>query len=100
MPAGNALGAGQVSGGELFAATDVDDRDALVGELVDLGGVDLLDTALDLAEQLWTGRAHLETPKRRSGFIDFRKYSALCGPGEALAKALPGSSGDEQVGEA
>ena len=73
----NALRARQMPGRELFAAANVDDRHALVGELLDLGGVDLLDPALDLAEQLRSGRGHRETPKRRSGFIDFRKYSAV-----------------------
>ncbi len=48
----NALGAGQVTGGELFAAAHVHDRHALVDQLVHLGGIDLVDLALDLAEQL------------------------------------------------
>ncbi len=39
-------------------------------------GIDLLDLALDLAEKLRARRAHLKTPKPRSGFIDFTKYSA------------------------
>jgi len=47
MPARDALGAWQVSGGELFAATDVHDRDALADQLVDLRGVDLIYLALD-----------------------------------------------------
>ena len=46
VPTRNALGTGQVASGELFAAAHVDDRDALADQLVDLGGVDLLDLAL------------------------------------------------------
>src|ERR1700680_4062445 len=55
-------------GGELFAAAHVDDGHALVDQLLDLGGVDLDDLALDAAEKLRSGRAHFETPKPWSGF--------------------------------
>ena len=38
-----------MTGGELLRLAHVDDGDALVDQLVHLGGVDLLDLALDLA---------------------------------------------------
>ena len=64
----------------------------------DLGGVDLLDLALDLAEQLRAGRAHLETPKPRSGFIDFKKYSAISRAFRRPAsRARPTLSGDART---
>ena len=53
IAARDVLGARQVAGRELFGLAHVDDRDALVEQLVDLGGVDLLDLALDLSEKLW-----------------------------------------------
>ncbi len=43
------LGAGQVARGELVGLAHVDQRDALVDQLVDLCRVDLVDLALDLA---------------------------------------------------
>ena len=49
---GDVLGAGQVPGGELLGLAHVDDRHALVDQLAHLGRVDLVDLALDLAEQL------------------------------------------------
>src|SRR5439155_19675009 len=85
MPARDALGAGEMTGGELFAAAHVDDRHALVDQLVDLGGVDLIDPALHLAEKLSSGGGiHRETPKPRSGFTDFIKYSHSLAPSKVL----------------
>ena len=60
VAAGDALRPGQMSGRELFAAADVDDRHALADQLLDLGGVDLLDLALDSAKKLRAGRTHLK----------------------------------------
>ncbi len=60
IAASHVLGTGQVTGGELLALADVDDRHALVDQLVDLCRVDLLYLALDLAEKLRAGRAHFE----------------------------------------
>src|SRR6266568_6744820 len=89
MPARDALGAGEMTGGELFAAAYVDDGHALVDQLVDLGGVDLLDPALDLAEKLSSGGGtHRETPKPRSGFTDFTKYSRPRAPPGCHARAV------------
>ena len=76
IAAGHVLGAGQVSGGELLGLAHVDDRDALVDQLVDLGRVDLLDLALDLAEKLRCRSGlivKLLNQGRDSG--DFKKYS-------------------------
>src|SRR5438876_10206946 len=76
MAARDALGTGEMTGRELFASAHVDDGHALVDQLVDLGGVDLIDPALNLAEKLSSGGGtHRETPKPRSGFTDFTKYS-------------------------
>ena len=51
-------GPGQLAAGDLLRLTDVDDHDAFVDQLVDLGGVDLADAALDLLEELCAGGAH------------------------------------------
>jgi len=53
------LGPGQVADGELLALAHVDDRDALVDQLVDLGGIHLVYLALDLPQKLRPGRAHV-----------------------------------------
>ena len=49
VAARDVLGAGEMAGGDLVGLAHVDDRDALVDQLVDLGGVDLVDLGLDLA---------------------------------------------------
>src|SRR2546430_9270434 len=94
MPTRDALGAGDMTGGELFAAAHVDDRHALVDQLVDLGGVDLIDPALHLAEKLSSGGGtHRETPKPRSGFTDFAKYSrSRAPPGGAARHRAPAAA--------
>jgi len=53
----------QVARAVLLGLTHVDDRDALVEQLVHLGRIDLLDAALDFAEKLRSGGTHFETPK-------------------------------------
>jgi hypothetical protein len=43
---------------ELLALADVDDRDAVAHERLDLGGIDLLDLLADALDVLGAGRAH------------------------------------------
>ncbi len=43
------LGAGKMPGGDLVGLAHIDHGDALVDQLVDLGGIDLIDLGLDLA---------------------------------------------------
>ena len=50
--------AGDVPGRPLLGLTDVDDHRAVADLLVHGGGIDLIDPALDLAENLRSGRAH------------------------------------------
>jgi hypothetical protein len=50
--------AGQVALGELLGLADVDHDGAVTELLADVGGVDLLDAALDLAQELRARRAH------------------------------------------
>ncbi len=52
-------GSRKVAGRELFATADVDHDGALVEQLADLAWIHLVDLALDLAEQLCAGGAHL-----------------------------------------
>src|SRR5439155_21176949 len=79
----------------------------LVDQLAHLGGIDLLDLALDLAQKLRSGRAHRQTPKQRSGLMDFTKYSVVFAasathraPSARTTSGPARRSGDEQVGEA
>jgi hypothetical protein len=53
--AGDVRGAGELALGDLVGLADVDDGDALVEEAVDVGGIDLVDLALDLLDELGTG---------------------------------------------
>jgi hypothetical protein len=41
-----------MAGGDLVGLAHVDQRDALVDQLVDLGRINLIDLRLDLAEKL------------------------------------------------
>ncbi len=52
------LGAGDVADRELLGLAHVHDDHAVAKMLGDDRGVDLFDLALDLAEQLRSGRAH------------------------------------------
>ncbi len=55
---GHVLGARDVSGRPLLRLADVDHHGAVTDLLADVGRIDLLDPALDLAENLGSGRAH------------------------------------------
>ena len=52
--------AGDLARRDLLGLADVDDDRAVAELLVDLGGVDLVDLGLDLADELRAGRAQLE----------------------------------------
>src|SRR3954452_24383579 len=62
VAAGHVLGAGEVADRVLLGLADVDDRHSVVHELVDLGGVDLLDLLLDAAGVLRSAHAHSGIP--------------------------------------
>ena len=55
-----------VTGVPLLALADVDEDDAVAEVRLDLGRVDLLDLALDLADDLRAGRAHGISPRKKS----------------------------------
>ena len=67
-PRGTCLAPGRWPLGDLLGLADVDDREgavavAVVAALVDVGGIDLGDLVLDLADELRAGRAHVNLLK-------------------------------------
>src|SRR6185437_4951030 len=55
---GHVLGSGDVARAPLLGLTHVDDQRAVGGLLTNDGGIDLIDPALDLAEDFGSGRTH------------------------------------------
>jgi hypothetical protein len=53
-------GTGDVPGAPLLGLADVDDHRAVPDLLAHGGGIDLVDPALELAENFGSGRAHRE----------------------------------------
>jgi len=68
VAAGDVDGARKVARLELLGLAHVDDDRAVAQLALDVGGVDLVDLATDVADDLRSGGAHSKSPKCRSDF--------------------------------
>ena len=88
IPARDVLGAGDVPGVPLLALAHVDQDDPVAQVLAHLGRVDLLDLALDLADDLRPARAHAKVLESRSGFKTSQRIAPPWGRPHHQARTL------------